>query len=1075
MPPIRPDRRPPRSARRVPAILAALAVAASLTVPAVPGTPASASGGCAAGDVRVYMVSNGWSPEDAEIKAALETIGATSTGLCITAGVGHHSLAGVASTVTRANFDVIYLQMYWDLYDDLDDGREFTSADAQVLADFVQAGGGLVVSEWTLWSVRYREGSGWSTLSALLPAVYETSTGQDTTARFHRWNRDADTYLDRDIPEDFVFDPGADDWFGQLGFLLPKEGASVPYLMTVTNLGGTPPTARAFDQATGDSGVWGVSERVWAGLTSWELLRAGGDGTARVAAFGTVNTADEIARPSSGKYSADLRRLVANTLLWSSGLGDPIAPLTVGPAAPGTPAAPSVVAGEEQVTVTVVEPSSGDAPTSWTVTAAPGGATCTVAVASGSCTVTALDPALSYTFTATATNDGGTSAASPQSLAVTPLAVTPPAPTDPDPGAGPEARSVSTAGTEWTARPDAPQQSWNAVAYGGGVWVAVADDGTRRVMRSVDGGVTWSSDGITGADTFAGDNARAWRSLAYGADPDGEGGVWIAVGGSPGPAALRSTDGGLTWTEHALPISRTWSSVAHADGTWIAVAPNSNDRLIRSIDGGLTWTEHTLPRSSEWWSVAGDGDGTWVAVADRTIRNVARSTDDGVTWTEVTGGPMADHRWRAVTFAPDPDVPGEGAWVATAVAGTTRVMRSTDGGASWAAVTVTGSDLATWGSVGYGDGVLVAVSGDGPLGDEVLLRTMRSTDAGATWQVNPAAAFNQWTSVAFGAGSWVAVSRGGSSLRVMTSGASVTSTDPDDDDDDDDDDLDGAGGGGGGDGSTGSTDSSANGSGSTGSDDDATGPAPTWIAGADGRAPSLPQGAALARLPDGTEVPLTLVWDGDARVRLVADGTGGATGGADGSVAGAPAADTPGSIEVILSGAVRRDASGAVVVDPDGEVSVELRGPVAAGTLDVWMFSTPRHLATVTVNGVAVQTFVLPLGAPADGAGPVAAGAHTLQLVVPTGHGMQAVDVSLTVGPVAGTGAVSGPVSDAVSGEVSDAVSGPVPTGVPAGEGAGQAGSAGLALVLLLGAGVASLAHIDRRRRAVEGGRAAGR
>ena len=72
-------------------------------------------------------------------------------------------------------------------------------------------------------------------------------------------------------------------------------------------------------------------------------------------------------------------------------------------AAPGAPGQPTVSAGDGQVTVTVVAPTTGGSPTSYTVIASPtvGGATksCTVSASSGSCAVTGLTNGTAYTFT----------------------------------------------------------------------------------------------------------------------------------------------------------------------------------------------------------------------------------------------------------------------------------------------------------------------------------------------------------------------------------------------------------------------------------------------------------------------------------------------------------------------------------------------------------------------------------------------------------------------------------------------------------------------------------------------------
>jgi len=115
-----------------------------------------------------------------------------------------------------------------------------------------------------------------------------------------------------------------------------------------------------------------------------------------------------------------------------------VAQLTVGTSAvtaqisetiPGTPTAPTAVAGDGSATVTVTA-GSGGAPASYLVSASPqvGGVTktCTVTGASGSCTVTGLTNGVAYTFTTTATNGSGTSAASLASNSVTPADTTAP-------------------------------------------------------------------------------------------------------------------------------------------------------------------------------------------------------------------------------------------------------------------------------------------------------------------------------------------------------------------------------------------------------------------------------------------------------------------------------------------------------------------------------------------------------------------------------------------------------------------------------------------------------------------------
>ena len=74
---------------------------------------------------------------------------------------------------------------------------------------------------------------------------------------------------------------------------------------------------------------------------------------------------------------------------------------------------------------------------------------------------------------------------------------------------------TSPDGITWTIRVSAADNDWYSVAYGGGLFVAVAATGTgNRVMTSPDG-ITWTIR-VSAAD-------RVWRSVAYG------GGLFVAV------------------------------------------------------------------------------------------------------------------------------------------------------------------------------------------------------------------------------------------------------------------------------------------------------------------------------------------------------------------------------------------------------------------------------------------------------------------------------------------------------------------------------------------------------------------
>ena len=79
-------------------------------------------------------------------------------------------------------------------------------------------------------------------------------------------------------------------------------------------------------------------------------------------------------------------------------------------------------------------------------------------------------------------------------------------------------------GVTWSAVEAAEANGWFSVAYGNGVWVAVAYDGTNRVMRSVDAVASYSSSAGAGVPgiflTVAGPVGRnaSEAPVYYGAD-----------------------------------------------------------------------------------------------------------------------------------------------------------------------------------------------------------------------------------------------------------------------------------------------------------------------------------------------------------------------------------------------------------------------------------------------------------------------------------------------------------------------------------------------------------------------------
>jgi hypothetical protein len=121
--------------------------------------------------------------------------------------------------------------------------------------------------------------------------------------------------------------------------------------------------------------------------------------------------------------------VVAHNANGASLASTPSASVTPGGSAlavPSQPARPTATPYDSAVRIAFTAPSTGGAPiTGYTVTSNPGAQTCTidarVASPTLACDISGLNPLLPYTFTVTATNAVGTSAASLASIAVIPL------------------------------------------------------------------------------------------------------------------------------------------------------------------------------------------------------------------------------------------------------------------------------------------------------------------------------------------------------------------------------------------------------------------------------------------------------------------------------------------------------------------------------------------------------------------------------------------------------------------------------------------------------------------------------
>jgi len=295
----------------------------------------------------------------------------------------------------------------------------------------------------------------------------------------------------------------------------------------------------------------------------------------------------------------------------------------------------------------------------------------------------------------------------------------------------------------WTIRTSAADNDWVDVAYGNGIFVAVAGTGIgQRVMTSTNG-VTWD------IRSSAADNQ--WWSVVYG------NGLFVAVAATGVGNRVMTSPDGITWTIRTSAADNEWYAVTYGNGLFVAVAGTGTGNRVMTSPDGIVWTIRSSAADNQWWGVA-YGNGLFVAVGITGTGNRVMTSPDGVVWTSRSA---VDNQWHSVTY-------GNGLFVAVSISGTgNRVMTSPDGVVWTIRSSAADND---WYAVTYGNGLFVATSSTG-----VGNRVMTSPD-GITWTIRTSAADNGWYGVGYGNGIFIAVASTGFSNRVMSNSFLISET-----------------------------------------------------------------------------------------------------------------------------------------------------------------------------------------------------------------------------------------------------------------------------------------------------------
>ncbi len=229
-----------------------------------------------------------------------------------------------------------------------------------------------------------------------------------------------------------------------------------------------------------------------------------------------------------------------------------------------------------------------------------------------------------------------------------------------------------------------------------------------------------------------------------------DGVVWVS---GHAAAVLRSTDGGATWTSIVVPgavaDSLQFRDVYAVDATTaylLAAGPGSRSRIYKTTDGGRNWElQFTNPDSGAFYDCFDFWDARrGVALSDGVGGHllVRRTTDGGGHWDLPPADSLPPAQKGEGGFAASGTcivaLAGHFAWIGTGGADTARVLETEDGGRTWraAATPIAAGNFAGITTVAFRDTLHGLVLG-GKVGSpaEFSDNVAVTDDGGRTWRL----------------------------------------------------------------------------------------------------------------------------------------------------------------------------------------------------------------------------------------------------------------------------------------------------------------------------------------------------
>jgi photosystem II stability/assembly factor-like uncharacterized protein len=254
-------------------------------------------------------------------------------------------------------------------------------------------------------------------------------------------------------------------------------------------------------------------------------------------------------------------------------------------------------------------------------------------------------------------------------------------------------------------------------------------------------------------------NAQTWNSVPVGTFEDMyavqfyNSTTGCAVGSNG--TALRTTDGGQTWTVASMGVSELFFDVSFADASGLAFACGTNGTIRRTTNGGNSWSNTQIVSPGALYGISAVGSSI---ITVGTGGNMASSANGGSNWGVLSSGTTADlHDITRVSSTPGT------AWV---VGANGTILYTTNSGSSWAPQTS--------GTTNTLRGVHFVTTSQGwAVGNNGTI--LRTTNGGATWTAQTSGTTVQLNAVHFfSATTGWAVGNNGTILNTMNGGLTWT-------------------------------------------------------------------------------------------------------------------------------------------------------------------------------------------------------------------------------------------------------------------------------------------------------------